>query len=486
MEHSNLLRRAVDAAVERGATYAEARYGQKRRRTQLFSSGTISRSGEQVSEGWGIRVLVDGYWGFAATSSLGESSVLGTLDSALELAKAAASVGGRRATLAPVRATVDSHQKIGKIDPLVVPLAEWRQLVEEIHGELSSVGGYAGSTGMIDVHRDVMELITSEGTEIVQHVGVVGGGYVVRAESEKGSATRSFPHHGGKDYSTSGFEWFEEIGFVDNAKKTARDAVALLGANPCPAGRTSVVLDSAMVGTVLHETVGHATELDRIIGDERDNFGSSFVNLADIGTFPYASPAVSVTADATYEGAAGSYGYDAEGVRSMALPIVRDGVLVGAMNSRESAAEVGVEPAGTGRAVDWTRVPMARMTNMVLQPGEGSTQDLISGIDDGLYIQGDATTDIDDNRELCAFGGEIGWRIRRGELAEVIEKPIIYSDSHQLLRQADRIAGPEESWVTGILGCGKGQPWQFVFSGQGGPPARFRNVSVGFGHGRER
>ncbi len=480
MEHSDLLRRGVEAATAKGAQYAEARYGRKKRQTMQFASGEPVGMGSQLLEGWSLRVLVDGYWGFAACNDLAETSADKLIVTAFELAAAAQSAGGPRAELAPVPTVKSEHLAIGEVDPFSVSVEDRVELMRSIHSAMSAVDGFSKSSGMFDFHLDVMELMTNEGMEITQHLGVIGGGYVAFAEGANGARSRSFPHHGGKDYATAGFEWTEDIGLLDNAERTAREAVDLTEAVDCPQGRTTVILDSSMIGTVLHETVGHATELDRIIGDERDNFGSSFVKLSDIGSFPYASSAVSINADATYPLAAGSYGYDAEGVKAQPLPIVDKGTLVGAMNSRESAAEAGTVPVGTGRAVDWTRIPMARMTNMVLLPGTGSTDDLIAEVDDGIYISGDATTDIDDNRELCAFGGEIGWRIRRGELAEVIDKPIMYTDSHQSLRQVDRVAGEEESWVTGILGCGKGQPWQFVFSGQGGPPARFRNVDVGF------
>jgi TldD protein len=119
------------------------------------------------------------------------------------------------------------------------------------------------------------------------------------------------------------------------------------------------------------------------------------------------------------------------------------------------------------------------MTNVVLQPGDDTLESLIAGVDDGIYIATDVMTDIDDNRELCSFGGEIGWRIRSGELAEPIVRPYLYTDTHEILGSCDGIGSEAESVVTGILGCGKGQPWQFIFTGQGGPPARFRNIAVG-------
>lgn len=479
MDHTNLLRRAIDAASARGATYVEARYGRRNQETLGFADGRRVTAGRRHSEGWGIRVISGGAWGFASTSDLSEAVLDDLLADAFAIASATQLAGGAPVEMAPHEPVVAEHRAIGSIDPFSVSMADRAELMGSVHAEMRGVDGITATRATLDFHREVMELVTSEGTEISQEIAIVGGGYVARAAADGSLAMRSYPHHGGSDYATGGFEWFESMDFVGNAARTAREAVLLLSTDPCPSMTTTVILDPAMIGTVLHETVGHATELDRILGHERDNFGSSFVQVHDIGSFPYASPAVTVTADATYQGAAGSYGYDGEGVAAQRLPLITDGVLVGVTNSRESAAAIGTLSAGTGRVAGWSRIPMARMTNIVLQPGTKTLDELIADVDDGIYISGDATTDIDDNRELCAFGGEIGWRIRHGELAEPVARPVLFTDSHQLLRQADAVACEDESWVTGIFGCGKGQPWQFLFTGQGGPPARFRNVTVG-------
>lgn len=479
MDHANLLRRAIDAASARGATYVEARYGRRSEETVGFADGRPVTAGRRCSDGWGIRIISGGAWGFASTADVSEAVLGELLTDAFAIADATRLAGGAPVTMAAHGPVVAEHQEIGSIDPFSVSMADRVELMGSVHAEMQGVDGITATRATLDFHREVMELITSEGTEIRQETGIVGGGYVARAAGNGFGAMRSYPHHGGSDYATGGFEWFESMDFVGNAARTAHEAVLLLNADPCPSMTTTVVLDPAMVGTVLHETVGHATELDRILGHERDSFGSSFVQVHDIGSFPYASPAISVTADATLPGGAGSYGFDGEGVAAQRLALITNGVLVGVTNSRESAAAIGTSSAGTGRVAGWSRIPMARMTNVVLQPGTKTLDELIADVDDGIYITGDATTDIDDNRELCAFGGEIGWRIRRGELAEPVARPILFTDSHQLLRQADAVGSEDESWVTGIFGCGKGQPWQFLFTGQGGPPARFRNVTVG-------
>ena len=479
MDHRGLLNEAVERGLAAGASYVEARYGSKRRDLLAMSDGDVASSGTEFDEGYGVRVLVDGAWGFAAADGLANGSPADVVAEAVVLARTAATVAGASAELAPHAAVHDDVYEVGEIDPADVAVSARAEMLRGVMDEMARVPGVVATKAMMDIHRDVMELVTSEGTEITQTWGIVGGGYIALAEGKGRKARRSFPHHDGKDYASAGLEWFQTERFRASATRIAEEAVLLLDAESCPAMTTTVVLDPAMIGTTLHETVGHATELDRILGDERDNFGASFVTVDRIGSFRYGSPLVNVTADATLAGGAGSYGYDAEGVPAQRVPIISNGVLVDALNSRECAAVVGRPSNGTARASSWNRIPMARMTNVALDPGEDTLESLIAGVDDGIYITTDAMTDIDDNRELCSFGGEIGWRIRNGQLAEPISRPFLYTDTHGILGSCDGIGSADESIVTGILGCGKGQPWQFIHTGQGGPPARFRNVEVG-------
>lgn len=477
MERGRSLRDAVALAQQHGASYAEARYGRQRRSVTALADGEVASIGAEESSGWSIRVLVAGTWGFAARA--GEQVALAELvERACEIARSGATPNAP-IELAPAPVVTAEHQAIGTIDVDSLSDSERLDYLRTVDAAAGSAAGVVRRRVHMDLRRELTELVTSEGTQIAQDLGVVGGGVAVDADIRGRRATRSFPHHGGWDYASGGFEWFERIDLVDQAARVAREAVLLTDAAPCPTGVTTVVLDPTMVGTMLHETVGHATELDRILGLERDNFGSTFVRDGRIGDFPYGSPAVSVVADATFPGGAGSYGYDAEGVVARPVPLIEDGRLVGVMSSRDCAPAIGAESNGCARASSWSRFPMARMTNLVLLPGAFTLQELIADVDDGIYIQTDVTTDIDDNREMCAFGGEIGWRIRHGELAEVIARPTICSDTHSLLRQCDAVGDESELRLTGIAGCGKGQPWQFITTGQGGPPARFRNVSIG-------
>jgi TldD protein len=470
------LRAAVDAALAGGARHVEVRTERESREVLGLLDGELVVNRREESTGTGVRVLVGDAWGFAASASADAAAIA---DRALAVARASAAAAARPVILAPVAPVVGEFAVGGAQGPVGVPTRERVEVLRAVDAGLVLPGIVRRESNM-EVRREESLLLTGDGSEIHQSRSLVGGGFVCKAGTNGRTATRSYPHHGGWSYGTAGFEWFEEQDFVGQAPRIAREALLLLDAKPCPAGRTTVVLDPMMIGTLLHETVGHATELDRVLGEERENFGATFVTPDLVGSYPYGSPAITVTADATYPGAAGSYAYDAEGAPAARVTLIDRGTLTALATSRECAAEIGRETTGAARASSWNRIPMARITNLVLQPGEHTLESLIAGVDDGVYVTTDATTDIDDNRELCAFGGEIGWRIRGGELAEPLDRPVVFGHTHSFLRNCDGVGSLEETRVSGISGCGKGQPWQFVTTGQGGPPARFRDVEIGW------
>lgn len=476
MSSPQSLRDAVDVAIAANASLAEARWGRETRELLTLVDGEVRSSSRLESSGTGFRVVCAGAWGFHAAAD----GVLEPSDVARKaVAVADASGGSSDLALAPAPPVRGEFTMTGSIDPASVSLKERIDLLRAADAAMRREDVARREVNM-EIRRIETVLVTSDGSEIHEEVWLVGGGLYCHAQRNGTSAGRSYPHHGGWSYATSGFEWFDSIDLVGAASRVSAEAIELLDAEPLAPTITTVVLDPMMIGTLLHETVGHATELDRAVGEERENFGATFVRSDLLDSYPYGSPSVNVVADATYPGGAGSYHFDAEGVAAARVPIIERGVLVGLSTSRECAAEIGRASSGAARASSWNRIPMARITNLVLEPGTHTFESLISDVDDGIYISTDASTDIDDNRELCAFGGEIGWRIRNGVLAEPVQRPIVYGDTHSFLRNCDAVGAEDELELSGIAGCGKGQPWQFVTTGQGGPPARFRDVRVGW------
>lgn len=473
-----VLEEALGHARALGAQYTEARWMDLQYQVQSATNGNVDVS-EGFSSGLGLRVLVDGKWGFASHDVL-DLDVAALARSAVGLAKVQPAAA-RLTELAPAPAASGTYVTPCEVDPFEVPVERKVELLRAIHRTMLERSSEVVETNQrMEFRKERTWLLTSAGTRIDQTVVISGLNFGVTVERDGKQADRSFPYHNGH-FEGGGFEVVERLRPLESAERCVTEALDLLGAVPVEEEVTTVILDPTMVGTVLHETLGHPIELDRVLGDESDNFGSSFLKRRHMGSFQYGSPIMNVRADATIPGAVGSYGFDHEGVPAQGVQIVRDGVFQGFLTSRESGQAIGSVSNGTARASSWNRIPMVRITNLVLEPGDSSFQQMISEIEHGIYVETWKATDIDDKRLTFSFMGERGWRIRAGKLAEPLLHPVIYGETPTFWARCTAIGGADESFMTGILGCGKGLPWQFVPTGQGGPPARFEGVHVGGG-----
>jgi TldD protein len=242
-----------------------------------------------------------------------------------------------------------------------------------------------------------------------------------------------------------------------------------------------VVLDGEQTAIQVHESVGHAVELDRVLGYEASYAGTSFLRPTDAGTFRYGSDLMQVTADATVPGGLGTFGWDDEGVEAQAVPIVRDGVLLGFLSSRESAAAVGLpRSGGCCRAEGFARQPIVRMTNVNLEPGSGgSLDDLIADTDDGIYMDTNTSWSIDSQRLHFQFATEAAWEIRDGERGRLLRNPSYAGVTPEFWSRLDAV-GSRVAWrLWSVLQCGKGEPGQAIHASHGAAPIRVRDVEVG-------
>jgi TldD protein len=293
---------------------------------------------------------------------------------------------------------------------------------------------------------------------------------------------RSYPDsHGGAGYQ-GGWEAITALDLAGNAPRIAEQAVALLTAPICPGEVTTLILDGSQLALQVHESIGHPTELDRVLGDEAAFAGTSWVGAADAGTLRYGSEIVNVTADATIAGSLGSFGFDDEGVPAQRECIVRDGILTGFLSSRESAAAIGRTSSGAMRADGWNRIPLVRMTTVSLEPGAaGTLEDLIADTDRGIYMETNDSWSIDDKRLNFQFACEIAWEIRGGKLGHMLRNPDYTGITPKFWGGCDAICSESEWRVHGLGNCGKGEPMQVAHVAHGTAPARFRDVQVGVG-----
>jgi TldD protein len=253
----------------------------------------------------------------------------------------------------------------------------------------------------------------------------------------------------------------------------------LLKAPPCPAAETTIIIGSSQMALQVHESCGHPAELDRVLGTEISLAGGSFMTLDKVNNLKYGSPIVNIVQDATIEGGLGTFGYDDEGVKACRTYIVREGVLTGYLTSRETAPILNTVSNGCMRADGWNRIPLIRMTNINLEPGEWAFDDLIADTGDGILFETNKSWSIDDKRLNFQFGTEIAWQIKDGKKRQIYKNPVYTGITPQFWNSCDAICNKNHWHIWGIPSCGKGEPMQTAHVAHGAAPTRFRNITVG-------
>ncbi len=474
-----VAKQAVEAARKAGADYADARVVHEDSESITVRNQEMEGIDRSTSEGIGIRVLVNGYWGFAATARMDEAEISRTADVAVHVARAAARLPMEPVRLSPVEPVTGTWHSPMQQDPFEVPLQEKVALLVEATRRMQTVKGLAFAEGGIDLYRRRTFLATSEGTGVEQTIVHSGAGIEASALGEGELQRRSFPNSFRGHIAAAGWEHIAKIALVEEAESTATEAVELLSAKECPSEVTTLVLDSGQVELQVHESIGHPLELDRVLGMEEAYAGSSFVRPEDRGTLRYGSPLISITADATTSGGLGSFGWDDEGVPAQRVPLIVDGVFQEFISSRETASVIGETSSGSMRADGWQHLPLIRMTNINLEPREGTLAEIIGDTKDGIYMATNTSWSIDDKRVNFQFGCEIAWRIKDGKLTEMYRNPNYTGITPEFWGSCDAVGGREDWTLWGTPNCGKGQPGQIARVGHGTAPARFRDVRVG-------
>lgn len=471
---------SVDAARKAGADFADVRAVSEETESITVRNQEMEGIDRGHSEGVGIRVLVDGYWGFAATARRDEAEIARTAELAVGIARAASRLPREPVRLAEIEPVVATWSSPMQQDPFHVQLEEKISLLMEATRRMQSVEGLTFGEASVDLYRRHVAFVSSEGAEIEQTITNTGGGIEATAVGDGEVQRRSHPNSFRGQLSAAGWELVPKLGLIEEAERVATEAVALLKAEECPSEVTTLVIDGNQVALQVHESIGHPLELDRVLGMEESYAGGSFVRPEDRGTLRYGSPLISITADATAPGGLGTFGYDDEGVPAQRTPLIVDGVFERFLSSRETATAAG-EPgsSATMRADGWQNLPLIRMTNINLEPREGTLADIIGDTKDGIFMSTNSSWSIDDKRVNFQFGCEIAWRIRDGKLTEMYRNPNYTGITTGFWRSCDAVGGREDWRLWGTPNCGKGQPSQVMRVGHGAVPARFREVQVG-------
>ncbi|MCJ7508881.1 MAG: TldD/PmbA family protein [candidate division Zixibacteria bacterium] len=474
-----LIKQTIEYLKKKGVDYADLRQIKKEQediKVKNKNVETISRSEDQ---GFGIRVISNGAWGFASSSVVNEKEMKRIAEKAVEIAKASAITKKEDVELSEVEPYKDKFSSKFKTDPMSVSLDKKIELLVKCSEILMKDKKIkVAETGMNNL-RTRKFFASTEGAFIEQNIVECGAGMTAMAADGKDVQKRSYPNSFGGDYAMRGYEFIESLKLVDNAERVRVEAIALLGAESCPDTTTDIVIAGNQMALQVHESCGHPTELDRVLGTEISLAGGSFMTLDKLNKLKYGSDKVSIVADATVEGGLGSFGYDDEGVKAQKSYLIKNGLFVGYQTSRETAVVLNQTSNGTMRAEGWNRIPLIRMTNINLEPGEWKLEDLIADTKKGLFLDINKSWSIDDKRLNFQFGLEIAWEIKNGKLGKIYKNPVYTGITPQFWNSCDAVCDKNHWHVWGVPNCGKGEPMQVMHVAHGTAPARFRNVKVG-------
>ena len=468
--------------MRNGVSYADVRAVESKDRALSTKNGKPGHISSAESMGLGIRVLAGGCWGFAATDNVTKAGVESAAALAVAIARSSAMAKKKDVELGPE----DQHKCVWtsacQIDPFSVTVEEQLGLLLAIDSALRGNPGVTLAQTSMGFQRSRQVFVSSIGSIIDQTRTVSGAGFEVYSFKNDEIQKRSYPNSFGGQHQQKGYELIHELKLLDNAPRVADEAVALHAADRCPEGTFDIILDSSQLGLQIHESIGHPIELDRVLGTEANYAGMSFLTLDQLNRLRYGSEIVNVVCDARAEHGPGlgTFAFDDEGVPGQSVDIIRDGRFTGYMTSRETAAAVGQRKSnGTMRANGWARLPLIRMTNVSLVPGEQTLDEVFGGVGHAIYLETNKSWSIDDKRYNFQFGCEIGWEIRGGKRARMLKNPTYSGITTEFWNSCAAIANRDHWTLWGVPNCGKGQPEQVIGTGHGASPSRFHNIKVG-------
>jgi TldD protein len=471
---------ALDTAKMHGATYADIRIIYTQFEAVSVKNRRISSLMRNDDLGFGIRVIADGAWGFSSSNLLSREEIGRVSAEAVQIAKASATTKVRDVTLAYEPPHVDVWRTPIKKDPFKVPTERKIDLLMRINDIALKVERISVVESQMNFTREHQFFANIEGSFIEQEIYFAGTGYHVIAVGDDDMQRRSYPSSFGGQYMTKGYELVEELPLLENVERIADEAVMLLTARKCPEMVTDLILDGAQLALQIHESIGHPSELDRVLGTEANYAGTSFLTTDKLGKLRYGSPIVNVVADSTIPNGLATVGYDDEGVEAQRWHLIKDGIFVGYLTSRETAPAIGEERSrGCMRADGWSRIPLIRMTNISLMPGDCTLDELINDTRDGVYMETNKSWSIDQRRINFQFATELGWRIKNGRKVEPLKNPSYQGITVEFWNSCDAICNEDHFVLWGVNNCGKGQPGQRAQMSHGASPARFRKVKVG-------
>ena len=478
---------ALGEAKRLGCSYADVRFtrnindavGLRDRIVTGGGGGFGGGGGREESAGFGVRVIHSGVWGFASSPFVTEDEIKKITSQATEVAKSSAVSKRFEVRLAPVSAYTDYWESPVTVNPDSVSLDDKIAFLMKINEAALKQKDVMRVQSQISFDFEWKYLATSEGSFIEQELWRTFPSFTVTARRGNVVKSRNFtvaPRLGGYEVALDGK-------MLDNVERIAAEAAEHASAPPIGVGLKDVVMTPSQAMLTIHEIVGHATELDRIVGYEANYAGTSFVKIADIGKMVYGSKLFNVTADRSIAGGLCTIGYDDDGVKGQSWPLVREGILVGLQTNRETAHYIGEkESRGCTFATSWRNYPFLRMPNVHVDagpPGSPTPDEIIADTKDGVLIDGRGSYSIDQQRFNGQFGGDAFWEIKNGKKVRMVSDVTYNAITTDFWQNLDAVSGPEHWEMFGTSGDAKGQPVQINHPSHGSPWCRIRRIMVG-------
>ncbi len=476
----NFAEIAMEKAKSLGASYADIRIQHSQTESIFLRNLSLKSTMNSVKYGYGIRVLKNGAWGFAHNNIFTADAIAETAKKAVEIAEASSRVKvGDGIELAYERGHIDTFKTRVEKDPFQIPLKDKVEMMLEVNRTIMNYEQIRQAMFVIRAETNRKQIVSTLGTDLDIQTTYMAPMLFATAVANGDSQSRSY-QIGGRNM---GWEMMDQMDFPGNASRVAEEAI-----QKCYAGelgeetRRDLLLDPQHLSLTMHESVGHPTELDRVLGWEADFAGISFATPEKLKNYRYGSEIVNFFGDNTLDTGLATAGYDDDGVPNQKWHIVKDGILNEYGTTRDTAMRIGEKMSrGCCRATYYYDFPINRIPNLYLQPGkkELTPQQLISDTEDGVYIEGQGSFSIDQHRVNFQFGGDLFWEIKNGKKHRMLKKVIYRSNNPEFWNSCDAICDDRFFRTFGVINCGKGQPSQSGRMTHGASLTRFRKIRVG-------
>ncbi len=477
--YASAAARILDSATKAGADYADVQFWTIRTEGLFVRNGDVVNASDDRSLGYAVRALVAGSWGFYGSDRMADADLDRSAVAATAIARSGSKIADRIPAVTPTNKTIATWQTPFTKDPESVSLGERAAHLLGVEKSMHVAPNVAVGYAYMNLWTTSKEFYSTTGSSIQQTLRQAGAGCGASAiGKDKDAQTRGGPGDFGL-FQGGGYEVIDAANLAALAPEYGREAVILADAPALSSGVTDLLLDGSVLNLQMHESIGHPLELDRSLGWEANFSGISWATPDKVGKLKYGSDLLNIYCDNAMPQGMATVGYDDEAVKPERVPLIEHGVLRAFLSSRDTAAQVGLPQTASTRAQDWASVPMVRMTNIGLEPHEGTLESIIADTKDGVLVSGMRSWSIDDHRLNFQFGPQIGYEIKNGKRGKIYKQPTYTGITPQFWGSLDRVGGQSEFRVWGTANCGKGEPEQSGKTTHACSVARFRNVKMG-------